>query len=166
VQIGSEQTPIEEFGDWRIRHEYRDPAKTDKSVFVELTATSRCSTENRSSLRQQYGPPEYERFGVRPGLALSVTYADDRSFKRVEIRRSTMAFGKEPYSADNTIDASAAEQVVDEVLTPIVRKGLRPGVNSITGWFLDESSTGERLILTRVSDPQRKQLLGYSIEWK
>lgn len=159
---------VEDFGGWQIRHERPSPFTPAKTSFAELTAKAQCSSENRLSLQLQFGPPEYERFHVRPGLALSVSYAQDRSVKRIEIRRDSTALNDEPRVFDRGIDATAAEQVLDEVLTPAIRKALRPGLESITGQALQSTSTYGSMMVTRnsVADGSKGKILGYSVSWR
>jgi hypothetical protein len=139
-----------------------------KTSFAELTAKAQCSSETRLSLQLQYGPPEYERSRVRPGLALSVWYTQGRSVKRVEVRRYSTALNDEPYSIDQVIDATAAEQVLDEVLTLTVRKALLLGVESITGRLGQSTRTYGRMMVTRTfwADRSEGKTLGYSVWWR
>jgi len=101
-------------------------------------------------------------------LTLSVWYAQDRSVKQFEIRRYSTALNEEPHSAAQLIDAGAAEQVLDEVLTPAFRKALVPSIEAISGRLGQASSVYGRLTVTRnfwAGAPEGR-ILGYTVSWR
>jgi hypothetical protein len=157
-------TRTAEFEGWRISYEYRDPAARDQTISATLVAGPTCSDETRSTLRQQYGSPEYERFMVEPGMMLVVSYGKDQAVKEVGILRRSTEFHGETYGSEKPIDAPLAERLLDEILTPAGRLTLRPEMDMSMGQITKQISSNGTVSMGRVSN--HAGVLEYSIDWQ
>jgi len=97
---------------------------------------------------------------------MGVTYGKDHTAKRIDIRRASASLANEPFSVEDRLDETTASEVLDEVLTPSVHKGLLPGINSITGTLGQSSYTLGRIVVTRYFWGSESRLAGYSIVWQ
>ena len=78
-------------------------------------------------LHAKYGPPVEEVFGLRPGIALTVTYGENHQVCKLDIHPTR--------NASSAIPVSLIQQLVDELVPPSTRGKPNREFASMTGAF-------------------------------
>jgi hypothetical protein len=83
------------------------------------------------TLPARYGPPAEEVFDVRLGVAMAVTYGDNHQACKIDIRPTRKA---------SAIPVALIEQLVDEILAPVIRGTLKGRSGTCDGgcWMTTE----------------------------
>jgi hypothetical protein len=135
-----------------------------------FTVRAAGAQSNTWELTAKYGPPELERYRISPEVSLTVEYGRDRAVCRLLVEpRTTSASGSAASREPVTISADLADNLLNEMLPPGVRKGEAKTMAEqmgCPGLLLEDY---DNVRITRgINDcaPAAKNVTSMTIQWK